>query len=101
MLYMIFDKKVGVNLVKVGRAKNLGDRESGYFTHNPLAEMRWKSQGTESEESYARSQIMAMGGQRAMKRSEWLIVDDELYNLLYEKGFRALKGFSSKNPRRY
>lgn len=101
MLYMVFDKKADVNLVKVGKAKNLGERESGYITHNPLAEMRWKSQGTSSEETYARSQIMAMGGTRAMKRSEWLIVDEELYNLLYEKGFSALKGFSKKNPRRY
>lgn len=101
MLYMVFDKKQNVNLVKVGKAKNLGERESGYFTHNPLAEMRWKSQGTEAEERYARSQIMALGGTRAIKRSEWLIVNDELYNLLYEKGFSALKGFSGKNPRRY
>jgi len=101
MLYMIFDKKANVNLVKVGRARNLGERESGYFTHNPLAELRWKSQGTDTEERYARSQIMEMGGTRAMKRSEWLIVDDKLYNLLYEKGFSALKGFSRKNPRRY
>lgn len=101
MLYMIFDKKANVNLVKVGKAKNITERESGYFTHNPLAEIKWKSQGMAKEELSARSQIMSRGGKRAMKRSEWLVVDDELYNELYERGFSALKGFSKKNPRRY
>ena len=101
MLYMIFDKKANVNLVKVGKAKNIAERESGYFTHNPLAEIRWKSRGMGEEELRARSQMMSRGSKRAMKRSEWLIVDDELYSELYEKGFSALKGFSKKNPRRY
>lgn len=101
MLYMIFDKKANVNLVKVGKAKKVKTRESGYFTHNPLAEIRWESQGMAKEELSARTQIMSRGGKRAMKRSEWLIVDNELYNELYELGFNALKGFSGKKPRKY
>ena len=101
MLYMIFDKKENMNLVKVGKARNLGERAAGYTTHNPTAEMRWKSQGTGAEEQSARKQIMDMGGERVIKRSEWLVVDNALYNLLYEQGFSALKGFSRKNPRRY
>ena len=101
MLYMIFDEKADKKLVKVGRARNINERLSGYFTHNPLAEVRWKSQGTASEEAYARSQIMNLGGVRAVPRSEWLVVSNELYNELYEKGFAMLKGFSRKNPRRF
>ena len=100
MLYMIFDTKMDKKLVKVGQAKNIGDRMSGYTTHNPLAEMRWKSRGTSTEEVKARMQIMNMGGKRAIARSEWLIVPDEVYYELYEKGFAMLKGFSGKNPRK-
>lgn len=101
MLYMVFDKKANINLVKVGKAKKVETRKSGYLTHNPLAEIRWESQGMAEEESRARSQIMNRGGKRAVKRSEWLVVDDELYNELYERGFNALKGFSGKKPRRF
>ena len=100
MLYMVFDEKANVKLVKVGRAKNISERVGGYITHNPLAEMRWKSQGTASEEMYARSQLFNLGAKRVQPRSEWLIVSEELYQELYNKGFAMLKGFAKKNPRK-
>ena len=103
MLYMIFDKKSDTNLVKVGRAKSIEERAKSYATHNPLAELRWICQGTSGEEMRARKQILECGGQRVKKirSNEWIEVPIEIYNHLYEKGFSALKGFASKNPRKY
>lgn len=95
MVYLIMDKTVRGNLVKVGESRDLTSRRRNYKSHNPYAIMRSSCAGTESQERKAHSILVKFGGKR-IKGTEWFEVSDEVFQTLYEKGMGAF--FPQQNP---
>ena len=84
MLYLMMDQKKNYNLVKVGESRQLDNRRSNYKSHNPFAIMRSTCAGTESEERKCHTMLYTLG--QRVTGTEWFIVSDEVFTMLYNYG---------------
>ena len=84
MLYLMMDQKKNCNLVKVGESRKVNDRRSNYKSHNPFAIMRSTCAGTEYEEAKCHSMLYRLG--QRVSGTEWFIVSDEVFAMLYREG---------------
>lgn len=89
MLYLMLDSSKKHYFAKVGFAKNPKDRRKQYLTHSPSAIMRSTCPGTTEDEANCRKVLSSMG--LSINGTEWYIVKEEDFKLLYERGLAALR----------
>lgn len=93
MVYIVVDKKAdNVYLAKPGVTRHLGERKSGYHTHNPLAKMVCACAGTESAEKYCFSYLQNLGARR-ITGTEWFYITEEMYNAILQLGMEFFPKF--------
>ena len=89
MLYLMLDSSKKHYFAKVGFAKNPKERRKQYLTHSPSAIMRSTCPGTTADEASCRKNLETMG--ISINGTEWYIVKEEDFKLLYERGLAALR----------
>ena len=89
MLYLMLDSSKKHYFAKVGFAKNPKERRKQYLTHSPSAIMRSTCPGTTADEANCRKVLSTMG--ISSMGTEWYLINEEAFNLLYKEGLKALK----------
>ena len=87
MLYLMLDRRDNICVAKVGLSRDVQNRRRQYRTHNPFAIMRSECAGTENQEKYCHEVLSKWG--KSIDGTEWYVVDEAIFNYLYEKGMGA------------